>query len=81
MRISATMWGGAYNPIVPVFQVGPRGWQGEKWERAGGKAIARGYVEFFEPDAFVEAEHGLLADTSKSSCFGEGSLRCRAGHT
>lgn len=62
MRISACMWGGLFNPIIPVFQVGPKEWRKEKWRRTTGKDVARGYIEFFEPDAFIEAEAGLAAE-------------------
>jgi hypothetical protein len=57
------MWGGLFNPIIPVFQVGPKEWRKEKW-RTGtkGRNVAKGYIEFFEPDAFIEAESGLAAE-------------------
>jgi hypothetical protein len=71
MRICACMWGGVYNPIIPVFRVGPKEWRRTPWERARGLDVAKGYVEFFEPDAFVEAEHGLLEEA------GLGALRAR----
>ncbi|HEY0919518.1 hypothetical protein [Devosia sp.] len=60
MRVCACMWGGIYNPIIPVFPVGPKEWRKEHWRFSKGRNVAKGYVEFFEPDAFVEAEAGLL---------------------
>ena len=60
MRICACLWGGAYNPIIPIFRSQPVDWRPEIPERLTGAEIARGYVEFFEPDAFVEAEPNLL---------------------
>ena len=59
MRICACLWGGVFNPIVPVFRRAPTKWQPEPWERVRGYRIAKGYIDFFEPDAFVEAETGL----------------------
>ncbi|NTJ35943.1 hypothetical protein G6K86_30475 [Agrobacterium rhizogenes] len=60
-RLSACMWGGRYNPIIPVFESG-----GERWSLLhrpeSGLDIARGFVEFFEPDVLVEFMPGM-ADT------------------
>jgi hypothetical protein len=60
MRVSACMWGGMFNPIIPVFRNPPREWRREFKSETSGFAIAKGYIEFFEPDAFVLAEPGLL---------------------
>ncbi|MBK8545476.1 MAG: hypothetical protein IPL62_19270 [Caulobacteraceae bacterium] len=60
MRVCASLWGGVYNPIIPVFRSPPPEWRPTHPERIKGVAVARGYIEFFEPDAFVEAEEGLL---------------------
>ena len=73
MRICACLWGGVYNPIIPVFRAPPKEWRPKYPERIKGYAIARGYVEFFEPDAFVEAEEGLLEEA------GLGALRDKHG--
>ena len=60
MRICTCLWGGAYNPIIPVFRNRPRDWRPDMPDSLTGAQIARGYVEFFEPDVFVEAEPDLL---------------------
>ena len=60
MRICACMWGGMYNPIIPVFRSRPNDWRTEFPKRLTGADITRGYVRFFEPDAFVEADPNLL---------------------
>lgn len=60
MRISTCMWGGMFNPIIPVFRTPPREWRREFQSEVTGFDIAKGYIEFFEPDAFVLAEPGLL---------------------
>ena len=69
MRICACMWGGKYNPIIPVFRKPPKAWAAEFPGDMTGLEIARGYIQFFEPDAFVEAQPGLLEKV------GLGSLR------
>jgi hypothetical protein len=57
-RLSACLWGGRYNPIIPFFESG-----GDHWLRpysdAKGIDIARGYVNFFEPDILVETTPGM----------------------
>jgi hypothetical protein len=60
MRACACLWGGVYNPIIPVFTRPPMEWKTEFYERFKGPTIAKGYVRFFEPDVYVEAEAGLL---------------------
>ena len=57
MRFCVCLWGGVYNPIIPVFRPRPKEW---RKERLSGAETARGYVEFFEPEAFVEAKPQLL---------------------
>ncbi|OAE97426.1 hypothetical protein AYJ54_35650 [Bradyrhizobium centrolobii] len=53
------LWGGLFNPIIPVFDRPPPEWK-SPYERSKGSAIAKGYVKFFEPDVYVEATAGLL---------------------
>jgi hypothetical protein len=60
MRYCTAVWGGIYNPIIPVFRTPPKAWAREPFDRIRGMAVARGYVRFFEPDVYVEAEKGLL---------------------
>src|SRR6266508_3930527 len=60
MRACACLWGGVYNPIIPVFRTAPQEWKPEPFERVKGLAVAKGYIDFFEPDVFVESESGLL---------------------
>ena len=60
MRISTCIWGGKYNPIIPVFRKAPKAWFSEFPRDITGLQIARGYIQFFEPDAFIEAQPGLL---------------------
>src|SRR5262245_47962271 len=62
MRASACLWGGVYNPIIPVFRTAPKEWRDEFPSHPRGAAVAKGYVRFFEPDVYVEAEEGLLEE-------------------
>ena len=60
MRYCAVVWGGIYNPIIPVFRNPPKHWASEPFDRVRGIGVAKGYIRFFEPDVYVEAEKGLL---------------------
>lgn len=60
MRINTSLWGGLHNPIIPIFRSAPKEWKGDKHEYLTGYEIAKGYIRFFEPDVYVEAEEGLL---------------------
>ncbi len=57
-RLSTCLWGGRYNVMIPFFEAG-----GERWVRPyhaeGGLNVARGYVDFFEPDTLVEPSPGM----------------------
>ena len=67
MQICVCLWGGVYNPIIPVFRNRPQEWRPDVPDSLTGAQIARGYVEFFEPDVFVEAEPNLLERIGLSS--------------
>ena len=61
MRACACVWGGEYNPIIPVFRTAPKDWKGRtNYLRMKGTDITKGYINFFEPDVLVESESGLL---------------------
>lgn len=67
MRYCTCLWGGLYNPIIPVFRNPPKEWRPEKFDRVTGYDVARGYIRFFEPDVFVEATVGLADKVGLSS--------------
>ncbi|MGD9879613.1 MAG: hypothetical protein AB7F22_23180 [Reyranella sp.] len=69
MRACTCVWGGVYNPIIPVFKRAPPEWQPEIYRRFKGAEVATGYARFFEPDVYVETKKGLLEDA------GFGALR------
>lgn len=62
MRVNACLWGGLYNPIIPIFTKTPKEWKEEYRLTKKGKDVAQGYIKFFEPDVYVEAEEGLLKE-------------------
>jgi hypothetical protein len=68
MRYCTTVWGGLYNPIIPVFNAPPKAWASEPFDRVRGLGVAKGYIRFFEPDVYVEAEKGLLELVGLAAC-------------
>ena len=58
-QICSCLWGGIYNPIIPVSRALPAAWRRDHRRRLPGRQLAMGYIRFFEPDVFVETEPGL----------------------
>lgn len=56
----ACLWGGVFNPIIPVCETLPEAWR-ERHPSLDPSAqeLTSGYRRFFEPDVFVEAQNGL----------------------
>ena len=61
LRACSCLWGGAINPIIPVFRTSPRAWRDGEERLDAPSAITRGYIKFYEPDIFIEAEDGLAS--------------------
>ena len=54
IQISSFLWGGIYNPIIPVFSRTPAVWKkGDLISHYTGKEILEGYLETFNPDYVV----------------------------
>ena len=61
MQVCSCLWGGVYNPIIPVCRELPEKWIEPHFGNPTGEDLAKGYIDFFEPDVFVESEPGLAA--------------------
>lgn len=61
MQVCTCLWGGAFNPIIPVCDELPEPWKEHPFPTPTGMDVTRGYLDFFEPDVFVESESGLAA--------------------
>ncbi len=59
MRLCCCLWGGSFNPIIPVSHRVPRAWREAAVGRMSGAQLSSGYIRFFEPDVYVEASPGL----------------------
>lgn len=67
LRLCACLWGGRYNPIIPVARTLPSEWARRLPRNTTGRELADGYIDFFEPDVFVEAEPGLAQELGIAS--------------
>ena len=74
MRACTCVWGGIYNPIIPVFSRVPSDWRTETKSRVRGREVAKTYTRLFEPDVFVETKLGLLDEA------GLGALRTESSY-
>ena len=73
-QICSCLWGGMYNPIIPVSRSLPAAWRHGHNRGLSGHQLALGYIRFFEPDVFVETEPGLaqsvgIADDTQSELY------------
>lgn len=66
IRACTCLWGGMFNPIIPVSNVLPAAWRQGHFREITGRGLADAYVRFFEPDVFVEAEPGLAKEAGIS---------------
>ena len=62
MQVCTCLWGGIYNPIIPVCTTLPDAWRNPPFRELSGPELAKGYIRFFEPDVFVETCGGLAAE-------------------
>jgi hypothetical protein len=70
MRYCAAVWGGVYNPFIPVFSKPPKSWASDPFDRVRGIGVAKGYIRFFEPDVYVP----LLTRASTTSSIAYGDM-------
>ena len=61
MQVCSCLWGGIYNPIIPVCSDIPEQWRDLPFDNPTTAELTKGYLNFFEPDVFVECESGLAA--------------------
>lgn len=62
-RINTCLWGGMYNPIIPIFKRTPNWWSDANIKKETPSEAFNRYLDFFEPDILVECEEGLAKDS------------------
>jgi hypothetical protein len=58
-QVCTCSWGGVFNPIIPVCSIIPDVWTDPPFPAISPVELAKGYLDFFEPDVFVEARPGI----------------------
>jgi hypothetical protein len=53
IRVSLFLWGGIFNPIIPVFEKTPDNWSDSPLPAPTPAEILQGYLRFFDPDVLV----------------------------
>src|SRR5438876_261199 len=59
IRINSYLWGGIFNPIIPLFKnTVPKAWREKahwngKWRTVNSSIILQGYLDAFDPDLVV----------------------------
>lgn len=61
-RINTCLWGGRFNPIIPLFECVPHWLEKESFQFDNAKQLIKSELDFFEPDFLVEAEKGLTQE-------------------
>ena len=54
IRLSLTLWGGSYFPIIPVHKSMPATWKDGPLKAPPAKQVTLGYVDAFDPNVFVQ---------------------------
>lgn len=61
-RINTCLWGGRFNPIIPLFEYVPPWLEKEGVHFDNADQLIKDDLDFFEPDFLVEAEEGLTEE-------------------
>jgi hypothetical protein len=54
IKISSTLWGGSYNPIIPLYKKMPKTWREGPIKAPEPKKVILGYIDSFDPDILVQ---------------------------
>jgi len=54
IRINTTLWGGTYNPIIPIYKRIPKVWVDKPLKSPSVKTIILGYIKAYDPDILVQ---------------------------
>jgi hypothetical protein len=60
IQINSTLWGGAYNPIIPLYAQSPKAWKEYPRHKIAMKGRVTGYIRAFDPDILVDCTGGKL---------------------
>lgn len=67
IEINSTLWGGYYNPLIPIFSWTPRAWTDKPLKTPSPEIIFNGYLRAFDPDVLVACMDGDVPDYVKKA--------------
>lgn len=54
IQINSTLWGGIYNPIIPIYKRMPPAWREKPFSAPKAESVIKGYIDAFDPDILVQ---------------------------
>jgi hypothetical protein len=60
IQVNSTLWGGVYNPIIPIYSRAPAAWRHYPAEKISIEKRITGYIRAFDPDLLVDCTNGSL---------------------
>jgi len=54
IRLSSSLWGGIYFPIIPLYGRMPANWVEKPFKAPPPQSVIRGYLEAFDPDILIQ---------------------------
>lgn len=63
IRLSTSLWGGTYDPIIPVYKKTPSSWADKPGRPPSAETIIGGFIDAFDPDILVQ----FTADLPKAA--------------
>ena len=62
IEINTVLWGGMYNPLIPMYQRAPTVWKDKVVGGPTATEILRGYIETFQPDFLIRPAGARVPD-------------------
>src|SRR5712692_2633552 len=66
IRLSSTLWGGDYFPIIPIYKRMPASWRDGPLKAPSAKSVILGYIEAFDPDILIQFSSTVPEFASKT---------------
>lgn len=54
IQLNSTLWGGSYNPIIPLYKKTPSSWLDKPLQSPKAESIIKGYIDAFDPDILIQ---------------------------
>ena len=59
IRLSSTLWGGTYFPVIPLYKRIPANWETKPMKPPAAKDVILGYLEGYDPDVLVQISNDV----------------------